>query len=142
MPYVCPLCALQPASHSLKIVEEKGNVLYFYTCPAEATLYFDVDGIINHYNGVLSEIPSDREWIWIFDSFEFSLKHALQFNVAIELAKLISTKFSKNLKKVIIINPTIFINFTYRLLQPFLNEKLLSVIDMNTEYKTINEVLA
>ena len=41
MQYVCPLCKLQPSSHSLKkVLEEKGII--YYTCPAQATLYYDV----------------------------------------------------------------------------------------------------
>jgi len=96
MPYICPLCKLQPLSHSLTKLSEKNGIIYYYTCPAQAKLYYDVEGILNHYEGVLSEIPENKEWIWIFDSLGFSLVHALQINVAISLAKLISNKFSKN----------------------------------------------
>jgi len=78
---------------------EKKGILYYYTCPSQAILYYDVKGIINHYDGVLSEIPENKEWVWIFDSLDFSIIHAMQTNVAIQLAKLISSKFSKNLKK-------------------------------------------
>ena len=97
MPYECPICTLWPSSHSLKKVEKNG-IVYFYTCPAQAILYDDVKGIIHHYDGVLSEVD---EWIWIVDSAGFGFTHAMQTTVAIELAKLISTKFSKNLKKII-----------------------------------------
>ena len=44
-------------------------------------------------------MPENIEWVWIFDSCEFTIKHAMQTNVAIKLAKLISNKFSRNLKK-------------------------------------------
>jgi len=86
------LCTLWPSSHSLKKVEKNG-IVYFYTCPAQAILYDDVKGIIHHYDGVLSE--NDKEWIWIVDSEGFGFTHAMQTTVAIELAKLISTKFLK-----------------------------------------------
>jgi hypothetical protein len=106
--YTCPQCQILPFSHSLTKVLEKKEIIYYYTCPSQALLYDDVKGIVEHYDGVLSEMTVNKEWIWIFDSLDFSFIHAIQINVAIELAKLISNKFSKNLKKIIIINPTFY----------------------------------
>jgi hypothetical protein len=103
-------------------------------------MYYDVKGIIHHYDGVLSEIPENKEWIWVFDSVGFGWTHAMQTNVAIELTRLISTKFSKNLKKIIIINPTKSITITYQFIMPFLNKKLKDSIEINYELTT-EEVL-
>jgi hypothetical protein len=139
MPYICPLCKLQPSSHSLKkVLEEKGIV--YYTCPSQAILYYDAKGIVNHYDGVLSEIPENEEWIWIFDSLGFGLLHATQTTVAIELAKLISNKFSKNLKKIIIINPTFYITIIHKIIMPFLNKKTRDIIEINYETKCVEEL--
>jgi hypothetical protein len=140
MPYICPLCKLLPSSHSLTKVLEKKGILYYYTCPSQAILYYDVKGIVNHYDGVLSEIPENTEWVWIFDSFEFGIMHAMQTSVAIELAKLISNKFSKNLKKIIIINPTFYITATHKLITPFLNNKVRDIIEVNNETKRAEEI--
>ena len=140
MEYICPLCKILPSSHSLtKLVEKKG-ILYYYTCPSQAILYYDVTGIINHYDGVLSEMSENKEWVWIFDSLGFSLVHAMQTNVAIELAKLISNKFSKNLKKIIIINPTFYITITHKMLIPFLSNKVRDIIEINYDLKCAEEV--
>ena len=140
MPYICPLCELVPSSHSLTKVLEKKGIIYYYTCPSQAILYYDVKGIVNHYDGVLSEIPENKEWVWIFDSLCFSLKHAMQVNVAIELAKLISNKFSKNLKKIIIINPTFYITVTHKMIMPFLNHKVRELIEINYETKCAEKI--
>jgi hypothetical protein len=140
MSYVCPLCNLIPSSHSLKQVLDKNDVIYYYTCPSQAILYYDVTGIINHYNGVLSEIPENKEWIWIFDSKGFGIKHAMQTNVAIKLAKLISSKFSKNLKKIIIINPTAYTTIIHKMLLPFLNNKVKDVIEIKYNTKCLEEI--
>ena len=133
MPYVCPLCKLVPFSHSLTKLSEEKEIIYYYTCPAQAILYYDVKGIINHYDGVLSEIPENKEWVWILDSLGFTFKHYMQTSVAIELAKLISNKFSKKLKKIIIINPTFYIKMIHKMLIPFLNETLLNIVEINYE---------
>jgi len=140
MPYTCPLCKLLPSSHSLTQVLKKKGIIYYYTCPSQAILYYDVKGIINHYDGVLSEIPENNEWVWIFDSLGFSLIHAIEINVAIELAKLISNKFSKNLKKIIIINPTFYITITHKMIMPFLNNKVKDIIEINYESKSVEEI--
>lgn len=141
MSYICPICFLEPLSHSLTKIVEKDNILYYYTCPAKAKLYFDANGIVNHYDGELSQIPKNKEWIWIFDGNEFNLNHFLQINVAIELAKLITKKFSDNLKKIIIINPTFYISSIYNIIKPFLNTKIISIVEINYEIKTIDNVI-
>ncbi len=133
MSYVCQICKLLPSSHSLTKMTEKKGIIYYYTCPSQAILYYDVQGIINHYDGVLSEIPANKEWVWIFDSLDFSIMHAMQTNVAIQLAKLISSKFSKNLKKIIIINPTFYIAITHKMIINFLNNKVKDLIEINYE---------
>ena len=141
MTYTCPLCKLRPFSHSLTKLLEKKGIIYYYTCPAQAILYYDVEGIVNHYDGVLSEIPENKEWIWIFDSLGFGLIHALQTNVAIGIAKLISNKFSKNLKKIIIINPTFYITMTHKMITPFLNETMRNMIEIDYENTTSQEII-
>lgn len=141
MQYICPICKLLPSSHSLTKVSEKKGIIYYYTCPSKATLYYDVKGIINHYDGVLSEIPENKEWIWIFDSLDFGLTHAMETNVAIELTKLVSNKFSKNLKKIIIINPTLYTTIIHKLIMPFLNKKVSDIIEINYKLKSVEEVL-
>ena len=138
--YTCNQCQLLPSSHSLIKILEKKEIIYYYTCPSQAKLYYDVKGIIEHYDGVLSEMSANKEWIWIFDSLDFSFIHAIQINVAIELAKLISNKFSKNLKKIIIINPTFYITVIHTLIIPFLNDKVRDIIELNYELKSAEEV--
>ena len=141
MKYICLLCLVDPLSHSLNEVFEKNNVIYYYTCPSKAKMYFDTLGIINHYDGVLSEIPENKKWIWIFDGTEFGVKHVLQIEVAIELAKLISSKFSDKLEKIIIINSNFYITSIYNIVYFFLNTKLKSIVEMNYELKSVNDII-
>ena len=140
MSYSCPTCNIQPSSHSLTKVLETDKIICFYTCPSNAILYHDVSGIINHYTGVLSEIPENKEWVWIFDGLKFGMVHAVQTTVAIELVKLITQKFSNNLKKIIIINPTFYVTITHDLLLPFLNKKIKSIIEINHKPLSLEEI--
>ena len=142
MKYLCPLCAIDPSAHSLIEVFKTENLKYYYTCPSKAKLYYDSKSIINHYDGILSEIPPNMYWIWIFDATDFNFNHFLQFDVGIQLAKLISSKFSNNLKKIIIINPSKYISLTYEIIKPFLNKKINSVIEINYNIKSYNEIIS
>ena len=56
----------------------------------------------------------------------FGFNHFLQIEVATELSKLISSKFSKNLEKIIIINPSGYVSAVYAIVKPFLNDKVKS----------------
>ena len=141
MAYICGLCSLDPTSHSLTNLLEKDNTIYYYTCPSKARLYFDTYSIISHYDGALSEIPKSKQWVWIFDGDGFSFKHFLQIDVAIELAKLITKKFSDNLKKIIIINPTFYISSVHNIIKPFLNKKILSIIEINYDILSADDIL-
>uniref|UniRef100_A0A6C0E4A4 Uncharacterized protein n=1 Tax=viral metagenome TaxID=1070528 RepID=A0A6C0E4A4_9ZZZZ len=44
MQYICPVCKLVPSSHSLAKVSENNGIIYYYTCPSKAILYYDVKG--------------------------------------------------------------------------------------------------
>jgi hypothetical protein len=126
MSYSCKICENDPSSHSLKNLGTIDNITYYYTCPAKATKYNDTDGIIAHYNGVLSE--NNNKWVWVFDCEGFSMKHLLEINVGIQLAKLVTSKFSNNLVNIIITNPTWHITSVIYSVYPFLNSHIKSII--------------
>jgi hypothetical protein len=130
---ICPLCELNPKNHSLKFLKEKDNVQYYYTCPSEAIMYNDVEGILYHYDIVFSNIPDNKEWVWIFDASGFGLKHILYPQVGINLAKLISDKYSKNLKKVIVYGFSSYVSTMYNIIKPFLNDKIQNVVQFMNE---------
>jgi hypothetical protein len=127
--FTCPICEKEPGSHSfleLSCDNATGSRI-FYTCPATATKYDDYDGIMLHYDGMLSQ-NGDAPWIWIFDSKGFSTKHLLEIRVGIGLAKLISTKYSHNLKKICIINANKYVFIAHNVVQHFLPQKVKDVI--------------
>lgn len=125
---ICQDCKKDPKSHSLKNLGIHNGITYFYTCPAKAKKYNDADGIIIHYDGVLSQNKTD--WIWVFDGDGFTTKHLLEIDVGVKLSKLITKKYSHNLKKIIVINPSWNIKLVLELLYPFLNNYLKSKIEI------------
>ena len=126
MVYECPTCKAEPGSHSLKRLADEDGKAIFYTRPAEATKYWDLPGILNHYDGTLGEHKG--AWVWVFDAAGFSWGHALQFDVAMGIARLISHKYSGTLEAIRIINPTPLVNFVRRIIWPVLNKKLKALL--------------
>jgi len=124
--YTCPVCALNPGSHSLTKLYEKENVAYYYTCPAKAIRYNDTVGIANHYEGVLGEI--NQPWIWLSDGEGFGLKHSIELEIGIKVACIIR-KYSDKLEKIIVIHPSIYVSIIYSAVYPFLNAKLKNIIE-------------
>ena len=122
----CPVCAEDPTSHSFKQIETlpDGTVI-MYTKPAEASKYWDRDGILFHYDQKLSTVG---DWVWVFDAEGFSFEHMLEVDVAISLAKLISSKYSQTLKKIMIINPSFMVQIMITIVTPFLNKHIRSLI--------------
>jgi len=123
--YECPVCARDPKSHSLKQVAPG----VFYTKPAEATKYWDVDGILEHYDGVLGS--HEGTWTWIFDAEGFSMKHLFEVDVAIGIARLITQKYSMNLEEIQIINPTWIVSMTLHIVRPFLSKRVINLIHID-----------
>jgi hypothetical protein len=122
----CPVCAEDPTSHSFKHIETlpEGTVV-MYTKPAEASKYWDRDGILFHYDQKLSTVG---DWVWVFDAEDFSFEHMLEVDVAISLAKLISSKYSQTLKKIMVINPSFMVQIMLTIVTPFLNKHVRSLI--------------
>lgn len=112
---------MDPTSHSFKKLSEKNGVVTYYTNPVKSKLYTDSEGILQHYTNALNAI-GDNKWVWVFDSEGFNLKHAMEVQTGIGIAKLITGKYGNNLQEIKIINPTWHIKTMLRALWPFLND--------------------
>jgi len=127
--FVCFVCEKEPGSHSFSELcyDKETGIRTFYTCPAAAKKYDDYEGILNHYDGILSQ-HGDAPWIWVFDAKGFSTEHLLEIRVGIGLAKLISKKYSHNLQKIHIINANRYVFIAHSVVQHFLPQKVNDVI--------------
>jgi hypothetical protein len=122
---LCSICAIDPSSHSFHKVSE----LEFYTCVGDTTKYDDTEGILLHYRNFL-ENHGENQWIWIFDCKNLGLKHILELKTAHGIIKLLEEKYGKNLKKIVIINPTWHIHSLLAILWPFLSIHIQSLIEI------------
>ena len=133
MEHICKTCHEDSTSHSFsKLCEIKG-VSMFYTKPADATKYTDREGILAHYDNMMKH-NGDKPWTWIFDSDGFGMKHALEVRTGIEIAQLISSKYSNNLQKIIVKNPTWYVKLMYTFVSPFLSTRVNSMIEFTNDF--------
>lgn len=139
MDKICQKCTMDPTSHSFRKISEKNGIVTYYTNPTKAKLYTDTQGILEHYNNALNTV-GDKKWIWIFDSDGFDVKHALEVNTGIGIAKLITGKFGNNLQEIKIINPTWHIKTMLTAVWPFLNDRTKQKIQiMGDRYYSVVE---
>jgi len=130
---MCIICDNEPGSHSFYKLDtnnnnnNNNNINFFYTCPAKASKYWDTKGILAHYEEVLEE-NGEKEWIWIFDSHRFGLKHSMEMSTAFGILKLLKNKYGKCLKEIRIINNSIYIKGFYNLLYPFIPIEVINII--------------
>jgi hypothetical protein len=129
MSAICSICDADPTSHSFVHLGKEGGTHIFYSCPAVATKYKDSEGIIIHFDKTLEHYQCNREpWKWIFDGYNFELRHTFEIGTAIGLAKLITAKYSTHLLEIHIVNSNWYIRIALNIVLPFLNERIQNII--------------
>jgi len=126
MPFICKICQQCPNSHSLVKLDENEEQIIYYTCPSTATNN-NTAGIVSHYDGVLGELGG-KKWIWVLDLKGFKMKNFMEIGNGVALAKLINTKYSEHLQKIIVVNPNSFTSAIFNIVNPFLGEKVRNMV--------------
>jgi hypothetical protein len=85
-------------------------------------LYTDTEGILTHYDNALKTL-GNKKWSWIFDSYGFDWRHAMEIQTGIGLAKLITSTYRDKLEKITIINPTWHIKTILAAIMPFIDKQ-------------------
>lgn len=120
---VCKICEKDPTSHSFSKLCEVNGVVTFYTKPADATKYDDYEGILAHFNALLSG-HTDKKWSWIIDADGFAMKHAMEVGVASGLIKTISENYSDNLVEIKVTHTNSLIKGMFKTLMPLIKGKI------------------
>lgn len=129
MPYVCPLCQENPRNHSFSRIHDTNEFALFYSCPGDAIKYSDNEGIIEHIDGTLRELDG-KPWKWIIDGNGFTMKHAMQVNLAISIIRLCANQYSTSLQQILVINPSGYVHTIISVVWPLLSESMKAMIVM------------
>jgi hypothetical protein len=120
MSNICQICKKNPKAHSFHKLYEHKKISFFYTNPAEAEKYDDVDGIIKHMDNMLKQ-QAKNKWAWIFDAQGFECKHMIQLNLTKRIIDLISKSHSSNLEYIHIKNVNSTIKQFFHTIKPLIN---------------------
>ncbi len=127
---MCRICDEEPGSHSFEFYGKSSNDVYmYYTCPADATKYWDTVGILNHYEEVL-EKNNNKKWSWLFDGRDFSVKHSMEISTAIGIIKILS-RYDDSLCQIQVVNANALIKGFYSVIYPFLSQEIVDKIIWN-----------
>tara|TARA_B100000886_G_C20380992_1_gene473924 strand:+ start:297 stop:704 length:408 start_codon:yes stop_codon:yes gene_type:complete len=124
---MCKKCDENPKAHSFyKLAIEDGKSI-FYSCPAQAEDYNDVDGILEHILEKLGE-NQGKDWIYIFDGKGFELKHAMEIRLLKGIIAILDNN-KQSLKEIRIINTSVYVEYLMNVLHPILPDCLSSKIN-------------
>jgi hypothetical protein len=121
----CRICRETPGSHSFVKLSESDGVSYYYTCPAKASRYDDLEGIEEHYRLELSKL-NGSSFVWIFDGDGFDMRHVMEIRVGICISKILE---EYSVKRIYVINPSIYVRIIRSMLWGMLSENLRSKIE-------------
>jgi hypothetical protein len=125
----CPYCNTYGVNthsfHEIGRTSKFGKIMY--TCAADCTDYSNTKAITTHIANYL-EAEKLVPWTWVFDCRGIKTKHTLQIDLAINITRLIQDKYSENLQKIYILNPTQGVDILLTNILPFFRPDALTYL--------------
>ena len=128
---MCKSCDVDPKSHSFFRIATEDNVQIFYSCPSEATKYYDKESVELHCREKLQEKGDTNKWIFIFDGTGYTLRHAMAIGVSLSFLRVIK-EHADTLLEIRILNTSSYVSTMLTIMKPFIPHKIYSKINWNT----------
>tara|TARA_B110000285_G_scaffold214220_1_gene259337 strand:+ start:1177 stop:1554 length:378 start_codon:yes stop_codon:yes gene_type:complete len=122
---MCPICDVDPTSHSFFKMGRQKSANLFYTCPGDATNH-ETEGVLAHYRDVLERNDGEK-WIFIFDAKGFTLYHTTRVASARGLMTIFN-EYGDHLEEVRIINANRFVKAMFGTIRPFVSSNTFNKI--------------
>jgi len=129
----CSVCQANPGSHSFYKIRETDDHAWFYTHDA-SVVDRNIERILHHMESEIQafELASPlKAWSWCFDSHEFYMRWDTM-NLSYQLLTWL-TKHERKLRFIRIVRPNAMIKFVIQSIQPFLSERLQTMIQVREE---------
>lgn len=125
----CSICVQRPGAHSFSPMgyDHIHGIRVFYTCPAEATEYWDGKGIVAHMRALLLE--EEDCWIWKLNASGFGVQHAMEVGVAMDLISFFCESATNAPFKIQIINGNGYLRAMLAMLSAFIPPSLIIQFD-------------
>jgi len=116
---MCPICDVDPTSHSFFKMGRQGGANLFYTCPGDATNH-ETTGVLAHYREVL-EMNAGGKWIFIFDAKGFTMYHSTRIASAHGMLAIFN-KYGDDLEEIRITNTNRIVKAMFKTaIRPFIS---------------------
>jgi len=127
---MCIVCDENPKAHSFFKLATESGVHIYYSCPAEATNYWDKESVANHCREKLAE-KEDAKWIFIFDGMGYTIRHALAIGVAHRFLGVIK-EYADTLVEIRIVNMSKHVGTMISIMRPFIPSNIYKKINWET----------
>jgi CRAL/TRIO domain len=124
---VCERCRFNPRAHSFKHFGSVGDVLLWYTAPADGQEVFDSNEKFLLFKADMDDALG-KKWIWVFDCARMTSGHYSSIQFMRSLVKTLSNEHAEWLQKIYIINPDLWIRAAIAIMKPFMNSSVLNKI--------------
>ena len=128
---MCKACDVDPKSHSFFRIATKDSVQIFYSCPSEATKYYDKESVQIHCREKLQEKGNTTKWIFIFDGTGYTLRHAMAIGVSLSFLRVIE-EHADTLIEIRILNTSTYVATMLNIMKPFIPDNIYSKINWDT----------
>lgn len=128
---MCKACDIDPKAHSFFKIATEDTIQIFYSCPAEATQYFDKESVELHCREKLQEKGYKNKWSFIFDGKGYTLRHALALGVSTTFLSVIKDH-ADTLVEIRILNTSTHVSTMLSVMKPFIPDNIYSKINWNT----------
>jgi hypothetical protein len=116
---MCPICDVDPTSHSFFKMGRQGGANLFYTCPGDATNH-ETTGVLAHYREVL-EMNAGGKWIFIFDAKGFTMYHSTRIASAHGMLAIFN-EYGDDLEEIRITNTNRIVKAMFKtVIRPFIS---------------------
>ncbi|NDB86050.1 MAG: hypothetical protein EB127_25620 [Alphaproteobacteria bacterium] len=120
----CPLCVIEPRSHSFRPQGSIGNITYYYTAPVEATERIRSEEQYALFKRHLDGALQRGSWIWIFDCSGMGIDHYTSVAFMNNIVHTLIAEHDEALQEVLIVHPSMWIRSAVWALTPFMNANL------------------
>lgn len=126
---VCAECAERPESHSVYLRGAVGDAPILYTKPAEATLYYDHAGIVEHFRNA-ARLSHPAPWVWVFDCEGLQMRHVLDPRTGLRIGRLLCSEFRQSVEAIVILKPNAVLRYSLYVVRAVLSKDVQAKIHL------------
>uniref|UniRef100_A0A6C0AJM0 CRAL-TRIO domain-containing protein n=1 Tax=viral metagenome TaxID=1070528 RepID=A0A6C0AJM0_9ZZZZ len=123
----CPACKIDPTTHSFVYMGIQDGLKHYYTSPAQAKGSEPTDIRTSNFKKHVDKALGEP-WVWIFDCKDMTFRDYTSIEFTLNLAHIFEDEHSEWLKKIVIVNPNMWVTGMIAFLKTVLRSTLLDKV--------------